>query len=100
MAAGPSRVRPAGANRTRLNGRLPLFSGVVSLVRDDPCPLRFARAGRIILFWGGVGWAGGDPASAASMRDRLNQNDVTNRVNVEDPLRVRDAVLALFAARY
>jgi hypothetical protein len=34
------------------------------------------------------------------MRDRLNQNDVTNRVNVEDPLRVRDAVLALFAARY
>jgi hypothetical protein len=34
------------------------------------------------------------------MRDRLNQNDVTNRVNVEDPLRVRDAVLELFAARY
>ncbi len=34
------------------------------------------------------------------MQDRLNQNDVTNRVNVEDPLRVRDAVLALFAARY
>src|SRR5204863_453233 len=30
----------------------------------------------------------------------LNQNDVTNRVNVEDPQRVRDAVLALFAARY
>src|SRR3954463_7779318 len=34
------------------------------------------------------------------MRDRLNQNDVTNRVNVEDGGRVRDAVLALFAARY
>jgi hypothetical protein len=34
------------------------------------------------------------------MRDRLNQNDVTNRVNVEDPLRVHDAVLSLFAARY
>jgi hypothetical protein len=34
------------------------------------------------------------------MRDRLNQNDVTNRINVEDSLRVRDAVLALFAARY
>jgi hypothetical protein len=34
------------------------------------------------------------------MQDRLNQNDVTNRVNVEDPDRVRDAVLAIFAARY
>jgi hypothetical protein len=34
------------------------------------------------------------------MQDRLNQNDVTNRVNVEDPYKVRDAVLALFAARY
>lgn len=34
------------------------------------------------------------------MQDRLNQNDVTNRVNVEDPRQVRDAVLALFAARY
>jgi hypothetical protein len=34
------------------------------------------------------------------MQDRLNQNDVTNRVNVEDPLRVRDAVVALYAARY
>ena len=34
------------------------------------------------------------------MQDRLNQNDVTNRVNVEDAYRVRDAVLALFAARY
>ena len=34
------------------------------------------------------------------MQDRLNQNDVSNKVNVEDPARVRDAVLALFAARY
>jgi hypothetical protein len=34
------------------------------------------------------------------MQDRLNQNDVTNRVNVEDPVRVRDAVLALYAGRY
>src|SRR6267142_1144365 len=34
------------------------------------------------------------------MQDRLNQNDVTNRINVEDPQRVRDAVLALFAVRY
>jgi hypothetical protein len=34
------------------------------------------------------------------MQDRLNQNDVTNRVNVEDPQRVRDAVLGLFAARF
>jgi hypothetical protein len=34
------------------------------------------------------------------LQDRLNQNDVTNRVNVEDPVRVRDAVMALYAARY
>ncbi|MGE5638888.1 MAG: hypothetical protein ACM30H_02255 [Clostridia bacterium] len=34
------------------------------------------------------------------MRDRLNQNDVTNRVNVEDPARVRDAVLDLFSSRW
>jgi hypothetical protein len=34
------------------------------------------------------------------MQDRLNQNDVTNRVNVEDPVRVRDAVLTLYAARF
>ena len=34
------------------------------------------------------------------MQNRLNQNDVTNRVNVEDPARVRDAVLALYGARY
>jgi hypothetical protein len=34
------------------------------------------------------------------MQDRLNQNDVTNRVNVEDPAQVRDTVLTLFAARF
>jgi hypothetical protein len=34
------------------------------------------------------------------LQDRLNQNDVTNRVNVEDPAAVRDAVAAIFAARY
>jgi hypothetical protein len=34
------------------------------------------------------------------MQDRLNQNDVTNRVNVEDPERVRDVVLGLFGARF
>jgi len=34
------------------------------------------------------------------MQERLNQNDVTNRVNVEKPNEVRDAVLRLFAARY
>ena len=34
------------------------------------------------------------------MQERLNQNDVTNRVNVEKPKEVRDAVLRLFAARY
>jgi hypothetical protein len=34
------------------------------------------------------------------VHDRLNQNDVTNRINVEDPDQVRDAVLAVFAARY
>ena len=34
------------------------------------------------------------------MHERLSQNDVTNRVNVEDPHCVRDAVLALFGARY
>lgn len=34
------------------------------------------------------------------MHDRLNQNDVTNKINVEDPDQVRDVVLTLFAARY
>ncbi|HEX6691655.1 MAG TPA: hypothetical protein VF110_10965 [Burkholderiales bacterium] len=34
------------------------------------------------------------------MQDRLNQNDVTNRVNVEDPRQVRDAVLGLFGERF
>ena len=31
---------------------------------------------------------------------RLNQNDVTNRINVEDANRVREAVLEIFQARY
>jgi len=34
------------------------------------------------------------------MQDRLSQNDVTNRVNVERAEEVRDAVLRLFTARY
>ena len=34
------------------------------------------------------------------MHNRLNQNDVANQVNVEDSDQVRDAVIALFAARY
>jgi len=34
------------------------------------------------------------------MQHRLNQNDVTNRVNVESAPQVRDAVLDIFAHRY
>jgi len=34
------------------------------------------------------------------MQDRLNQNDVTNRVNVENPATVREAVLRIFSPRY
>ena len=34
------------------------------------------------------------------MQDRLNHNDVTNRVNVEDSGQVRDAVISLLGARY
>jgi hypothetical protein len=34
------------------------------------------------------------------VHDRLNQNDVTNKIDVEDPDAVREAVLAMFAARY
>jgi hypothetical protein len=34
------------------------------------------------------------------MHNRLNQNDVSNRVNVEDAFEVRDAVIAMFNARY
>jgi len=34
------------------------------------------------------------------MNIRLNQNDVTNRVNVEDAERVREAVVAIYQARY
>ena len=34
------------------------------------------------------------------MQNRLNQNDVTNRINVEDADQVRDAVVALFSQRF
>ncbi len=34
------------------------------------------------------------------MQIRLNQNDVTNRVNVEDAAQVRDTVLGIYGARY
>ena len=34
------------------------------------------------------------------MHSRLSQNDVTNLVNVEDAGRVRDAIIAIYAARY
>jgi hypothetical protein len=34
------------------------------------------------------------------MHDRLNQNDVTNLVNVEDAGQVRDAIVAMYSARY
>ena len=34
------------------------------------------------------------------LQTRLNQNDVTNQVNVEDAGRVRDAVVNLFSSRY
>jgi len=34
------------------------------------------------------------------LQDRRNENDVANRINVEDPVQVRDSVLSLFSARY
>ncbi len=34
------------------------------------------------------------------MHSRLSQNDVTNRVNVEESDQVRDAIVAMFATRY
>jgi hypothetical protein len=34
------------------------------------------------------------------VQDRRNENDVANKVNVEEPQQVRDAVLSLFSARY
>src|SRR6185295_535675 len=34
------------------------------------------------------------------MHARLNQNDVTNLVNVEDAAQVRDAIASMYAARY
>src|SRR5574341_1517758 len=42
----------------------------------------------------------GGEGAPEPMQDRLNQNDVSNRINVEDANQVRDAVVALFAARY
>ena len=42
----------------------------------------------------------GARSATGAMQDRLNQNDVTNRVNVENPAIVRDAVLRIFSARY
>ena len=34
------------------------------------------------------------------MQDRRNENDVANKVNVEDPGKVRDSILSLFTERY
>jgi hypothetical protein len=34
------------------------------------------------------------------LQDRRNQNDVANKVNVEDPKQVRDSVLSLYTTRY
>jgi hypothetical protein len=34
------------------------------------------------------------------LQERRNENDVANKVNVEDPAQVRDSVIALFSARY
>jgi hypothetical protein len=34
------------------------------------------------------------------LQHRRNENDVANRINVEDPHQVRDSVLSLFSARY
>src|SRR4051812_5996053 len=49
-------------------------------------------------------YEGGSPRknrpAGCVMQHRLNQNDVTNKVNVEDAFQVRDAVTSLFAARY
>jgi hypothetical protein len=48
-----------------------------------------------------IGRQGRDhPLTATPMNIRLNQNDVTNRVNVENADHVREAVLELFLARY
>ncbi len=48
------------------------------------------------------GWASADncPGLPKKMHSRLSQNDVTNLVNVEDAGRVRDAIIAIYAARY
>jgi len=47
---------------------------------------------------GGVGWGVLPPVLL--MQDRLNKNDVANRINVESAAAVRDAVLGIFGARY
>jgi len=47
---------------------------------------------------GGVG--GGVLPPVLLMQDRLNKNDVANRINVESAAAVRDAVLGIFGARY
>ena len=48
------------------------------------------------------GWASADNCRGLpkKMHSRLSQNDVTNLVNVEDAGRVRDAIIAIYAARY
>jgi hypothetical protein len=49
---------------------------------------------------GGCANADNCPGLPKKMHSRLSQNDVTNLVNVEDAGRVRDAIVAIFAARY
>ncbi|HXU43650.1 MAG TPA: hypothetical protein VN675_15085 [Burkholderiales bacterium] len=34
------------------------------------------------------------------MQHRRNENDVANRINVEDPAQVRDSIISIFSARY
>ena len=34
------------------------------------------------------------------MQHRRNENDVANRINVEDPAQVRDSIISIFGARY
>src|SRR4051812_40294323 len=71
-----------------------------------PSPAAFRRVPFILASrgCGGNNRPGGgkkaSEADAGTMQDRLNQNDVTNRVNVEQPATVRDAVMRLFATRY
>src|SRR3954465_7963977 len=69
-----------------------------------PSPIFFLslhpmRAGGIISAGEVRNGAPGE-ARPSAMQDRLNQNDVTNRVNVEKPKEVRDAILRIFNTRY